>query len=198
MGGGRSTTETRTEIPEELKPYAEALGRQLGTAIGLYPLSFLFQYRPMPVLPPSPEEMYLRNVIMGLPFGGQLPAGMTSYQGNIPYSNIFLDPTTAMKALPQIGQPPAQPTQPTPQQPDQPSMPQSIQDWLLTQQLAEIFGANFSLYGTGLGTPNEKSPFYNAWNRWIDNILEQQGLPVNDYTRNIAKKAYELSNYRQQ
>jgi len=197
MGGGHSTTTTIAEIPSELKPYAEALGEQLGAAIGQYPLSFLFQYRPMPVLPPSPEEMYLRNVIMGLPFGGQLSTGMTG-QGNMPYGNIFINPDTAIGALPPIGGTPPFVNLPTQSTDVSPSMPQGIQDWLLTQQLAEIFGANFPRYGTGLGTPNEKSPFYNAWNRWIGNILEQQGLPVNDYTRDIAKKAYELSNYRRQ
>ena len=181
MGGGHSTTTTTAEIPPELKPYAQALGKQLGIAVGQYPLDFLFQYRPMPVLPPSPEEMYLRNVVMGLPFGGQLPAGMTSYQGNMPYGNIFINPNTAMGALPSIGQSPAQPA---PQQPNQPSIPSNLQDWLLTQQLAEIFGANFPKYGTGVGIINKD---------WINQILEQQGLPVDDYTRDIAKKAYRLA-----
>ena len=195
MGGGHSTTTTTAEIPEELKPYAQALGAQLSSAISRYPLDFLFQYRPMPVLPPLPEEMYLRNVIMGLPFGGQLPEGMTG-QGNMPYGNIFINPDTAMGSLPPIGGTPPSVNLPTQSTDVSQSIPQGIQDWLLTQQLAEIFGGGpFPSLGK---VPNEKSPFYNAWNGWIDNMLKQQGLPVNDYTRDIAKKAYELSNYRRQ
>ena len=189
MGGGRgSSTTTTAVIPEELTPYARALGEQLSAVIGKYPLDFLFQYRPMPILPPSPEEMYLRNVIMGLPFGGQLPTGMTSYQGNMPYGNIFLTPDTTMKVLPPIEQPPEQPIL---QQPNQPLTSSGIQDWLLTQQLAEIFGANHA--AGWFVMPKENSPLYNAWIKGIDNILEQTGLPVNDYTRNIAKQAIKLA-----
>jgi hypothetical protein len=113
---------------------------------------------------------------------------MTSYQGNMPYGNIFLNPDTAMKVLPPIEQPPEQPI---PQQPNQPPTSSGIQDWLLTQQLAEIFGANPS--AGWFVMPKENSPLYNAWIKGIDNILEQTGLPVNDYTRNIAKQAIKLA-----
>jgi len=191
-GGGRTTQTTEPKIPEELKPYARQLGSALEGAIGRYPLDFLFQYRPMPILPPSPEEMFLRNVIMGLPFGGQLPFSGQQPPIETPYKDIFIPPY--MPLAPMTTPQPV--TTPPVATPPQQSIEQSpIADWLLIQQLAEVFGTprfHSSSWERG------RNPLFNPerFNQMLARHLQEQGLPVNEYTLEMAKRAYDLAFYK--